>query len=345
MISFINLNNYKSDSILQDLKIKNLALKNEPEISIIIYCNKFQYLTKTIKSILNQRYNNKEIIIIYDNNDSENLLLIKNYVKDLKFITLIDNKIIKGLLYSISIGIMNSKGKYILLLQPGYIFFNNNILEEIKYRIINKNIDIIEFNLLINENENINYGNLYIYKCSHIKSNINTDSIKYNKLIKEIDQDKEILFNKLIKADLLKDVINECKFINYKDVIYNYYDNIILFSLNKKNFSFEYINITGIIKNNKQINKLKLTKIMKDQNQIKKDSIFYINFLYDKTDETYEGKKYALNEFYNLLSVIYNKFIIISKESIKLFQKFNNSKLITISDKNDLNFYYNSLIN
>ena len=343
--SFIKINNYKSNSLMHNITITNPLINNSIEITIIIYCNEFQFLTKTIKSILNQKFKNIEIIITYDNNDSEELSLIKYYIKDYNFITLIDNKSIKGLIYSLSIGIMNSKGKYILFLQSGYNFFNYNILEEIKYRIINTNLDIIEFNLLINENENINYDNLYLYKCIHIKSYINTDSIKYNKLNKEIDQEKEILFNKLIKADLLKNMIKECKFIDYKDVIYNYYDNIIFFILNKKNISFEYINTTGIIKNNKQINKLKLTKIMKEQNQIIKDSIFYINFLYDKTDENYKGKKYALNEFYNLFSLIYNKFNIISNESIKLFEKFNNSKLIDISDKKELNFYYNSMIN
>ncbi len=343
--SFININNYKSNSLLQNITITNDFLLKSPKITIIIYCKEFQYLSNTIKSIISQKYKNIEIIIIYDNNDSESLSLIKNYIKNYKFTTLIYNKDIKGLIYSISIGVMKSKGKYILFLQPGYTFYNYNILEEIKYIIINKDLDIIEFNLLINENENISYENLYIYKCIHIKSNVNIDLIKYNKLNKEIDQEKEILFNKLIKTDLLKEVINECNFINCKEIIYNYYDNIIFFSLNKKNITFEYINITGIIQNNNQIDKLKLMKIKKDQNQIIKDSIFYINFLYDMSDETYEGKKYALNEFYNLLSVIYNKFKIISDESIKLFKKFNNSKLIDISDKNELNFYYNSLIN
>ena len=250
-----------------------------------------------------------------------------------------------NVLYSISIGIMNSKGKYILLLQSGYTLFKDKILEELNYISINNSQDIIEFNLLINESENIKYQNLYIYKCIHIKSSINTDSIKYNKLNREIDQGKELLFNKFIKTNLLKEVIKNYKFINYKDVIYNYYDNIIIFSLIKNNIKFEYINITGIIQNNKQINKLKITKLIKDQNQLIKDTIFYINFLYDKTDGTYEGKKYALNEFYNLLSLIYNKFNKISNDSIKLFEKFNNSKLIDISDKKELNFYYNSLIN
>ena len=342
---FIKISNYKSNSLIHDISDTNSLVKYSPEITIIIYCNEYLYLDKTIKSVLNQRFKNIEIIIIYDNNDSQSLSLIKNYIKYYKIITLIDNKNIKGLLYSISIGIMNSKGKYILLLQSGYTLFKDKILEELNYISINNNQDIIEFNLLINESENIKYQNLYIYKCIHIKSSINTDSIKYNKLNREIDQGKELLFNKFIKTNLLKEVIKNYKFINYKDVIYNYYDNIIIFSLIKNNIKFEYINITGIIQNNKQINKLKITKLIKDQNQLIKDTIFYINFLYDKTDGTYEGKKYALNEFYNLLSLIYNKFNKISNDSIKLFEKFNNSKLIDISDKKELNFYYNSLIN
>ena len=67
--------------------------------------------------------------------------------------------------------------------------------------------------------------------------------------------------------------------------------------------------------------------------------------MYNKTENTFEGKKIALNELFNKLSIIYNKFNKITNYSIKLIEKFNNSKLINISDKIDLNFYYKSLIN
>ena len=184
-----------------------------------------------------------------------------------------------------------------------------------------------------------------LYKCSHIKSNINIDLIKYNKLIEGIDQDKELLFNKLIKSDLLKNIINEYKLINYKEVIYNYYDNIFIFCLSNSSYKFEHSDIYGVIKNDKDINELRITKIMNEKNQKIKDSIFYINFLYENTLDTFEGKKIALNELYNILSIIYNKSNQFSKDSLNLIERFKNSKFINISDKNNLIFLCNSLIN
>ena len=84
---------------------------------------------------------------------------------------------------------------------------------------------------------------------------------------------------------------------------------------------------------------------MNEKNQKIKDSIFYINFLYENTLDTFEGKKIALNELYNILSIIYNKSNQFSKDSLNLIERFKNSKFINISDKNNLIFLCNSLIN
>ena len=67
---------------------------------------------------------------------------------------------------------------------------------------------------------------------------------------------------------------------------------------------------------------------MNENNQKIKDSIFYINFLDENTLDTFEGKKIALNELNNILSIIYNKFNKISNDSFNLIERFNNSKYI-----------------
>ena len=275
--------------------------------------------------------------------EQKHLINIENFVKKFPFITLINNKNTKGILYSISIGVLHSKGKYILVLQSSYTLTNKNILNQLYKKIIDDNIDILEFNLLINQNnKNIS---LNLYKCSHIKSNINLDSIKYNKYIEEVDQDKELLFNKIIKSDLFKNVIKKYKFINYKDAIYNYFDNIFIFCLFNLSIKFEHYDIYGIINNIKDMKELELTKIINEKNQKIKDSIFYINFLYDNSRNTFEGKKYALNELYNILNIIFNKFNTFSVKSLNLIQKFNNSQFINATDKKYLLFLYKSLIN
>jgi hypothetical protein len=76
-----------------------------------------------------------------------------------------------------------------------------------------------------------------------------------------------------------------------------------------------------------------------------RDSIPYINFLFDNTDNSFNGKQLALNEFINHLSEIYNKFTLVSSEAHQLLKKFLNCEYIRLEDKNELNFYYKSLIN
>ena len=149
----------------------------------------------------------------------------------------------------------------------------------------------------------------------------------------------------MIKADLFKKIINKYNFTNYKEIIYNYFDNIFLFCLFNSKIKFEHTDIYGAIKNNKDINELKITKTMNEKNQKRKDSIIYINFLYENTENTFEGKKIALNRFYNILSIIYNKYNKVSIDSLNLIRKFNHSKFIKTFDKNNLIFLYESLIN
>ncbi len=95
----------------------------------------------------------------------------------------------------------------------------------------------------------------------------------------------------------------------------------------------------------KDMKELKLTKIMSEKNQKIKDSQFYINFLYDNSLNNFDGKKYALNELYNNLNIIFNKFNCFSQKSLYLIHKFNNSQFINATDKKYILFLYKSLIN
>ena len=83
----------------------------------------------------------------------------------------------------------------------------------------------------------------------------------------------------------------------------------------------------------------------KHKNKIINNSIFYINFIFNNSKNTFQDKKYVLQIFINNLSIIYNKFIKITNNSIKLLEKFNNCNFINKEDKIELAFFYNSLIN
>ena len=344
---FMNDNEYKSilsfqNSINKKAKIiyKSTLI---PKLSIIIYFTDKNFLENTIYSIENQKYfSDFEIILIYDNNneiilDYINKLII-NYENIKLFYTIEKN----GLFYSYYTGILHSKGEYILTIKSGYTLSKENALYEL-YKELGNDTDILEFNLLNNYNDRISDTSLKLYRCSHFKSEINLDSFKFNENYREIDQEKELMFNKIIKADIYKNITEEHKniFIQFSN---NYYNEIIMYLIEQKNITIKHSNIFGLIEYSKITNYINTSKIYDINNKIIEDSILYINFLYDNSEDSVNGKRLALNEFYNIMNVIYNKFNELSEDGINLLYKFLKSKYISNYEKTNLIVYYNGLI-
>ena len=154
-----------------------------------------------------------------------------------------------------------------------------------------------------------------------------------------------ILINKLIKSNILKNIIRKYKFNKWKNKLYNYFDDIILFLLNKIRPKFKHIDDNCMIRYINRINNCSLFKIMNNDSQLYKDSLFYINFIFDNSNTNFQEKKLVLYEFYNIMGFIYNKFVKKNNETKMLYQKFIISKYISNEDKDELRFYYKSLNN
>ena len=342
---FLSIQNYQNSS---NISIGNEICPIDIKISIIIICDEYKYLNKTINSIENQNFTDYEIILVYDGDNTYNLNLILKYINLFCNIKLVENYGQKGYLFSISEGVLSSKGKYILTLEPGYVLANNNTLNEIFSEINKTEIDVLEFGILVNKDESMLKNNLYLYKCQHFESKTRKEifSIKYNKDFMEIDLEKDLIYNKLIKANLYKSLIRKYKLNDYENIIYNYYNDIIIFILEKNNSIFKQINYHGIIQNTKNVEDLKNNGMKNNNNTQKiKDSIFYINFIYDNSYNTTEDKEKVLNNFINILSKIYNKSYKITRESQELYEQFLNCKYISQFSKRNLKLYYYSLLN
>ena len=319
---------------------RNCKMKENPIISIIIYCNEINYLQKTINSIVKQNdFFSFEIIIIFDYFGK--LCLSDNFKYD--NIYLVNNQSPKGIMYSYLIGTSFSKGKYILHFQSGYSLIKKNAL--IKILNLAKTVDVLEFNLLINKDDNLTNNSFNIYRCTHFRKTYNTNEIKYNENNIEIDQNKELLINKLIKAEYYKALINRYKLYLHHKKLYNYYDDIIMFLLNKSLCKFKHIDNFGILKNINEVNSLKLNKISNNIEQKVNDTFFYINFLFEHSLNNKAEKKIVYNKYINLLSLVNNKFLPESSSSIKLLNKFLKCEYINKIDKLELEFFYKSLNN
>lgn len=87
------------------------------EISIIIpFYENFKLLKRALNSIFNQSYKNYEIILIYDNQNKDDLFKLKKLIKKKRNIKIILNKNNIGAGLSRNKGIKLAKGKYICFL-------------------------------------------------------------------------------------------------------------------------------------------------------------------------------------------------------------------------------------
>ena len=107
-------------------------------ISVIIpYYKKKNSILKTVNSVLNQIYQNFEIIIIYDDENNNDLNFINEIKNKDNRIFIIKNKKQMGAGNSRNIGINNSKGEFIAFLDADDTWKNDKLDKQINFMKIN----------------------------------------------------------------------------------------------------------------------------------------------------------------------------------------------------------------
>ena len=131
------------------LKIEKVNLHKIPKISIItpLY-NTGKFILRLLRSIQYQKFRDLEIIIIDDCSEDDSVTLIENYKKDDKRINLIKNKNNKGTFSSRNIGILKSKGNFLILPDSDDILLEN-VLYYFYNLAIKYDYEIIRFNAYI----------------------------------------------------------------------------------------------------------------------------------------------------------------------------------------------------
>ncbi len=184
-------------------------------VSIIIpYYKKKNHITATIKSILNQKYKKFEIILIYDDNDREELNYIKKIKNFDKRIKLFVNHKNIGAGLSRNKGIKHSKGEYVAFVDADDIWSPNKLQRQIDY-MKKKNISISHTSYsIINNNDQ---------KISFRKAR----DLTFNDLIKSCDVG---LSTVIIKKKILKN--------NYFGNFKTKEDYILWLKLSKQGYKF-----------------------------------------------------------------------------------------------------------
>ena len=128
-------------------------MKNYLFSVIIPTYNQCQYLKKAISSVINQKYNNFEIIIIDNYSDDDTEKIIREFKNNkIKYLKKKNNGVI-GL--SRNEGIKVSSGDWIAFLDSDDIWYENKLEEINKFLQLNPNVDVITNDeKIINKNTN-----------------------------------------------------------------------------------------------------------------------------------------------------------------------------------------------
>ena len=234
-----------------------------------------------------------------------------------------------------------AKGKYLLILNQNCFFIDSDTIQNIYKEIYEGDIDILEFNLNIIMPNNC----IFLYKCKHFKSQFNLTQIKYNLDLDNIDIKNELLTNKLFRTNYFRNIIKKYNLNKINGIIDYYYNNIFEIIIESTQYKYKYINSVCLYINDIDCDKYKFNDFTSENSKKINETIFYVNFIFDNSKDTYESKEKVLKQFFNYLSIIYNKFTKISDSSLKLLNKFINCKYISNENKILLKLYYNSLIN
>lgn len=134
--------------------IRNIKANQSELISIVIpVYNAEKYIDKCLKSVLNQTYENFEILLINDGSIDKSKSICEKYAKKYKKITLYSQNN-SGPSKARNTGIENSKGDYIIFIDADD-YIKENMLEVLYYNAIHYNADISMCNVKrVNEKGN-----------------------------------------------------------------------------------------------------------------------------------------------------------------------------------------------
>ena len=132
-------------------KFSNNFKNDIPKISIVIpLFNCENFILRAIRSIQLQNVTDFEIILIDDNSQDNTSILIEKIKNEDNRIKIIKNQKNMGVLFSRSIGVLSSKGKYLYTLDNDDMFLNEDIFDTITNISENGNFDIVEFKAISN---------------------------------------------------------------------------------------------------------------------------------------------------------------------------------------------------
>ena len=329
LVSFTNLLLLLYLRIIEEGK-KSLILLNIPKISVFLpIFNRAKYLYRSINSITCQTLKNIEIIAVNDGSTDNSLKILKKLSKKDLRIKIINNDRNHGTFYSRAKGIINSRGQYLMNLDPD-----------------DKLNSCFDLKILYNKakSSNSDYLLYLIKRVPRYKS----ESEAFNIMNKfQLKNEDFLITNKLIKREILLKAYNylykdiyKYKWIYHDDNIWNVLTRLygkVSKIVNKYMYIYKRNNDSANIKKDfsiemkDRIYRLKtLIKIIKNSH-INNSYLYYEDYYnyYMNIYMTYNNSILKLNEIRKMLINI----------SLNFLNIFNNRKDII----NRINYIMNSI--
>lgn len=143
-----------------------------PDLSIIVpVCNVEKYLIEAIESLIGQTLKNIEILLINDGSTDTSGTICEKYAKKDKRIRYIDQEN-KGYGFTCNVGIKQSTGNYITILEPDD-FIKKNAYKSLYDKAVKNNVDIIRFGFCLLEN-GTESESLYLNHIKNLLLPVNT---------------------------------------------------------------------------------------------------------------------------------------------------------------------------
>lgn len=154
------INKYIIDSISKkNINYKNNISLNPKITALVLLFNSEKTIKNAVRTIQNQNMTEIEILLIDDNSSDNSLRIIKNLQKEDQRIRILKNKKNSGCVFSRSIGVLLSRGKYIIFLDSDDLFVNQYIFNICYNQLENNNIDIIEFSAFYSDKKILRLNN------------------------------------------------------------------------------------------------------------------------------------------------------------------------------------------
>jgi glycosyltransferase involved in cell wall biosynthesis len=321
-----------------------------PKISIVITVyNGEGYLKTSLLSIQNQDFKDIEIIMVDDCSKDNSVNLIKELmIKDPR-IKLYQNKKNKGMLYTKTRGVLNSKGKYVMILDVDDIYAQRDAFSTLYIEAEKNNLDILGYSSV--------FSGFHIKKGNKILKHRKTEIIYKPNIIKTMYKCNSheciriggLTSQYFIRTDLFVNIIKQID-DKYMNVKMNFYDDFLMFFLlARKAHSLRqikrilYIIVRWPKERNNTLIQFRLNEKKKNrENMLCSAYINYIEFvlmksnndIYEKKIPSFELKKHFLKH-----QCRYNKKI--RKRALKVLKLFLRNNYIKKEIKNEILVFLN----